>query len=355
MNPSSKPAISEAASVFLDAFRIVAALTVVLAHAGSRWLTAYPGVLTQLSRLSHVAVVVFFVISGYVIAFSSAGRGPRQFAIARLSRLYAVLLPALLLMALIEFSVRQTDAALAAPYIRGASIPRYVLCLLFSNEIGWWSAAPPINTPLWSLSFEFWFYVLFGSWHYGRGGWRRAGLVGLAGLVAGPKILLLLPVWLFGVAAYRWPKPAWLAGREWAVVLALLGLTALAVAYVPRGPLDLGEAPLFLAGQFLTDWVVGLLFALAVWSLPASGQPGRSPWRTALRTVADLSFPLYVLHFPLLMLWLTVFGRQADGLAQLALAVTVITLLAAGLGQGLERQRGWWVRLIDRWLPDRRR
>ena len=123
-----------------------------------------------LGKAAHAAVVVFFVISGYVIAFTAARRdaGPRHYAVARLSRLYSVLLPALLITAVIEMVGVASNPAVAARYVHAYSWARYGLSAVFGNESGWWSAAPPINSPLWSLSYEFWYYTLFGLWMYRR-------------------------------------------------------------------------------------------------------------------------------------------------------------------------------------------
>lgn len=343
------PRISASTSVVLDGLRVAAALVVVVFHASGQWLTAYPATHAALGKASHAAVVVFFVISGYVIAFTTAAnnRGGQQYVVARLSRLYTVLLPALLLTALVEAVVVHTDATLTTRYVHAHSALRYVLSVLFLNESGAISAAPPLNSPLWSLSYEFWYYLLFGGWFYGRG--RRWGwwVLAGAGLVAGPKILLLLPIWLFGVGMYYWPKPRISAGLAWGLVVALAGLVALAVAALPALPLAVGDKPLFMSGQFLTDWLVGLLCALALWCLPTGPPAGTRPWVKPLRTVADLAFPVYALHFPLLVLWRAGLGWRADDLGQLALATAVVVLLAAALGLLLERQRRYWLRFFS--------
>jgi peptidoglycan/LPS O-acetylase OafA/YrhL len=305
-----------------------------------------------LGKASHAAVVVFFVISGYVIAFTTAtnNRGPWQYAVARLSRLYSMLVPALVFTAVVEVVVVHSDALLAARYVRAYSGGRYLLTLLFGNELGFWSAAPALNSPLWSLSYEFWYYTLFGIWFY-RGGWRKAGLwLLLASLLAGPKILLLLPIWLLGVAAYHLPKPKLAAVYAWIFVGSLLLFAGAAVACLPTLPAAVGDKPLFMAGQFVTDWLVGALFAVAIWCLPRERGGAPSGGLRRLRTVADLSFPLYVLHFPLLVLWRAMFGWRENDLQQLWQVVVIVGLIAGIAGFLLERQRGVWVRFFNRML-----
>ena len=335
-------------SVLLDVLRIAAAAVVLVFHATSIWTTAYPGLHEALGKASHAAVVVFFVISGYVIASTTArnNRGPRQYAVARLSRLYSVMGPALLLTAAIEYVVVHADAAVAARYVRDYSGVRYLLSLLFCNEAGFISAAPPINSPLWSLSYEFWYYTLFGIWFY-RKSTRKAGLwLAVAAVLAGPKILLLLPIWLFGVGACRWPGPAVGVGRAWVGVGLLLVLAGLAVAYLPAWPLTVGDKPLFMTGQFATDWVVGALVALAIWCVPADEVSVPGAWVKPLRTVADLAFPLYVLHFPLLVLGRVLVVWRVNDLVQMGLVMAGVIVLAVIAGVALERQRSRWIRFF---------
>lgn len=356
-NAARKRTIGGGASILLDGLRIAAALTVVVFHASGQWTTAYPAAHHQLGKWAHAAVVVFFVLSGYVIAFTTAAaaRGGRQYALARLSRLYSVALPALLLTAVIEAVVARTDAALAARYISGHSGLRYGLSAIFCNEFGFFSAAPPLISPFWSLSFEFWYYLLFGLWVYCPAGPRKRWWLLGAGCLAGPKILLLLPIWLFGVLAYRLPKPNFLAAAPWVFVFLWLAVAGLVVSYLPALPDAVGAKPLYMAGQFLTDWAVGAVVALAIWCLPTEvPAPAQSlAWTKPLRTLADLSFPLYVLHFPLLVAVRAVFGWRANDLPQMGLATVLVCVVALALGRALESQRPAWRRLFS-WLLDLR-
>ncbi len=344
------PALAASTSRVLDAARLTAAAVVLVFHASGMWTDNQPALHAALGKASHAAVVVFFVISGYVIAYSAGtlNRGACHYAVARLSRLYSVLAPALLLTALVEAVVRATDPVVAARYVHAPSWVRYLLSAVFGSESGWWSAAPPINSPLWSLSYEFWYYVLFGLWRNRRAFRHWRWWLALAALVAGPKILLLLPVWLLGVGARNLSRPALGRGLGWLLAGLLLALAGPAVAGLPAWPGAVGDRPLFMAGQFLTDWVVGLLFAAAIWLLPAGRPVPASAGPGYLRRAADLSFSLYVLHFPLLLLWRTLGGWRVNDLGQLTQAMVGVTLLAALLGWGLERQRRRWVRFFGR-------
>ena len=77
----------------LDELRFLAALAVALFHFGFRGKTlsltemALPAWIPVL-KYGYLSVQMFFVISGFVIAYSAEGRTPAQFAIARFARIY---------------------------------------------------------------------------------------------------------------------------------------------------------------------------------------------------------------------------------------------------------------------------
>src|ERR1700731_1093191 len=82
-------------SLYLDLVRFVAAFLVMLSHANSRDLTAR---IIPFSDLGHSAVVIFFVLSGFVIAYITEIKERRasEYAASRMARIYSVALPALL-------------------------------------------------------------------------------------------------------------------------------------------------------------------------------------------------------------------------------------------------------------------
>src|SRR5882762_2012270 len=74
----------------LDLLRLAAVLAVVLYHFGF-WgpahQTAIPS-MASFAKYGFLGVPVFFIISGFVIAYSAEGRTATGFAIARFSRIY---------------------------------------------------------------------------------------------------------------------------------------------------------------------------------------------------------------------------------------------------------------------------
>ena len=61
--------------------------------------------LWRLGNLGNDAVMVFFVLSGFVIAYvaDKKERTPRDYFVSRFARLYSVVVPALLLTAIADF------------------------------------------------------------------------------------------------------------------------------------------------------------------------------------------------------------------------------------------------------------
>jgi peptidoglycan/LPS O-acetylase OafA/YrhL len=354
MNELKGRRLSGSTSVFLDCLRILAALFVVIYHAFQQWGVTYLNITSYLENFAHSAVVLFFVLSGYLIGYTATNnnRGIRQYAAARLSRLYSVVIPTLVLMAIVEIMVNYFDPGLAAHYSKGSVLIRYGLCFTFCNEIGLFSAAPPINSPLWSLSYEFWYYLIFGVAYYLKSGWKSVMLVAIACLIAGPKILLLLPIWLFGFFAYRLTKPTRPVYESWLVVIVLFAAAGLFTIYGPAAPYILGSKPLYFASQFLKDWLLGILFSVAIWYLPTQQNVAKNAWVKPLRTIADLSFSLYVLHYPLLILWRAIFGWQVNNILQPLQAAFFASLVALAIGLLLEAQRNKWVNFFT-WATSR--
>lgn len=83
------------ASLYLDLVRFIAAIAVFICHISGQRFTG--GLFWQSEPYGDEAVDVFFVVSGFVIAYvaSRSETDARSFAIARLARVYSVALPAL--------------------------------------------------------------------------------------------------------------------------------------------------------------------------------------------------------------------------------------------------------------------
>lgn len=164
----------------LDFTRGMAALLVLSAHLRPSVLLPYgdasdPEIIKRvfyfLTAISHQAVMIFFVLSGFLITQSiqnSVRQGQwswRTYAINRLTRLWMVLLPALLLTLFWDSLGR---ALAGSSYYSGeltrATEANYGLATFLQNIFFLQTSTAPAygtNAPLWSLANEFWYYVMF--------------------------------------------------------------------------------------------------------------------------------------------------------------------------------------------------
>lgn len=307
-------------SVYLDALRVVAALAVLVSH----W--AYPrftdGVYQVVRDLNigSDAVVLFFVLSGLVIAYAAdtKDRTARQYLFNRATRIYSVAVPAVLL----TFVADRLGAAIQWPaydgwWYNGASLPSTLWhALTFSNE--WWGDfRVGTNGPYWSLSYEVAYYLIFAAAVYAKGA-MRVVLVAALVFVAGPFVLLLMPIWLMGVGAWALIRTDRLLPRRTALIAAVAGpalyVAALAID-LPGQLIGMTESALGVtrafnvlrfSDEFLWNWLTGLLATIHILGMASllRTRPAAEPGRLArgVRWAAGASFSLYVVHYPVLML-----------------------------------------------------
>jgi peptidoglycan/LPS O-acetylase OafA/YrhL len=310
----------------LNVARSLAALAVVLGHVRLLFFEDYSAashdgltaLLYSLTSLGSQAVIVFFVLSGYwvggsvVARFRSAQFSWASYGSARLTRLWLVLIPAVLLTVVVDkvgmsFFPDSDVYANTSMYEGLPSALSYSPLTVVGNLAFLQDLHVPVigsNQPLWSLAFEFWYYLLFPAlialfWPGGRKIRRVLGLilVLLTALICGPTALILFPVWVFGavVAAMKTQIVAFFAtmpvnafrSLRFAAPLFLLGV-AVATHQV--------SLP-FSLGSILLGFVTALAVAVFVTDVTWSGLPGRV-LDTASRT-SHASYSLYATHMPL--------------------------------------------------------
>jgi peptidoglycan/LPS O-acetylase OafA/YrhL len=355
MNNKFDRDISGISSVFLDVVRLFAAIAVFLYHSYSKWFPSNFTKADQPGDYAHSAVIVFFVLSGFVISFTTIkkNRGGIQYAQARLSRLYSILIPGLIISAIAEVLIFSIYPVQYTEISRGGSFLRYLLTLFYSNELWFLAAGPPINGPLWSLTFEFWYYVIFGLWFYRSNRLISIFLILVVCLIIGPKILLMMPIWLAGVASYKLPRPNISPTVSWVLIFVLISISFACMSLLAPYPSVLGKYPLFWAGQFITDYVLGFFIAVMLWVLPNGNSEKLIIGPKSLkvfREIADLTFPIYVLHMPLLYLYKAIVNYQVNNFTQFLQASIVVFCLCSVFGFFLNRTRFLWSAFFGRIL-----
>ena len=186
-------------SLYLDGLRLGAALTVFVSHYAVSRISG--GLFWQVSAYGRIAVLVFFVLSGFIIAWviETRERSLEDYALSRAARLYSVIIPAFVITAALDYFGQASDPKLyGLIWSRSGEHPilGFALSAVFLGQSWALDVLPGLNVPFWSLNYEAWYYILFGAIMFLQGRHRIAAL-GVAALLAGPKILVLLPVWLW--------------------------------------------------------------------------------------------------------------------------------------------------------------
>lgn len=345
-------------SLNLDLVRCVAAFGVFLCHFLQLGTSGIPPALPE--PLGRLGVIVFFVLSGFVIDLVAheKHRHFRGYVDARLARLLSVFLPAIALTFVADAIGRQLQPSLYQQFPEpfswhtALSLPLFVT-FLFENS--WFSLRWLSNGPMWSIAYEFWYYLLFGIAFYLRGT-LRAVLIGLAIALAGYKILVLMPVWLLGVGIRRW-RGQWADVPPGARVAGLLaGLTALTLACTPKGFEILGplrDAGRFLPGgnhvYFLSDYVLAIPVGVVVAALTVARQRASPRWvQVLVKAGAAGSFSLYLFHVPLILLSRS-FGWYEPGSPShwLAAAASVLMVCYALAAVTEARKAHWLARVAS--------
>lgn len=335
-------------SLLITVLRGLAALQVAAAHLRAEM---FPGLKTMAEAplyfqalafatgFAHQSVVVFFLISGWLVGGSLLDKfgQPRAlgaYAIDRITRLWTVLLPTFVLM-------------LAAAMATGAVDPRqadfsaagqYSVLSFAGNLVGLQTIFVPNfggNYALWSLANETWYYLLFPALLLalrGRGRGRGAGVAAVAALamLLPFAIVLYFSLWLLGALFSRLRIDC---GNGTRLLLLAAGAGA-SVYYRIHGSNDD-----LVAESFFQDLVCSLPLLALLAALHGAVDPASRVLRrldAAGKWFAKFSFTLYVLHVPtidvLQHMMQGVFGRARlapDAPADLAVYLGMMVLLVA--------------------------
>jgi peptidoglycan/LPS O-acetylase OafA/YrhL len=308
----------------IDMLRGCAAVLVMAGHLRSYVFTNFgslsePGILVKLfygiTGLGHQAVIIFFAMSGFLVG----GKALEQmlskrwywpsYILRRLSRLWIVIVPALLA----TFVLDQIGMALSGGfgydgslynmYASGPNtdhpinydISTFLGNLAFVQTI--WVPIFGSNTPIWSLANEFWYYLIFPL---------AASLV----LVQYRPQMRLLAATLLVASVFVLPWELLQAGAIWiaGAVAAWLGKQPRVAPVLRYTSIRLLSLALAATAVVLTkapggggDLILGM--AIALWlpviaMLPTCGKF----YRLCASGAADISYTLYLTHFPLLTL-----------------------------------------------------
>lgn len=295
--PVSKPYVEEGRTDILLVARGIAALSVVLWHAGG-YLGPYPAWMNIPGR---TAVWLFFGISGYVIAYgfvhgryTLAAGDLKDFYINRFLRIYPIFLSLTFLGWATEF-IRSGASPLTLE-----DIPSQLFAVQFDQNY-------TLNGVFWTLGIELHFYLLAPLLVVPLLSDRRIRYLGISALAYaaaiawsvyavkqlgksfdGRNIVACLPHFLAGMIACR------LTAHSRPLTRRSVGALASAIALLVVTNLIYHHSPKYFwspIGIVLTDAaIVCLIFAHAHWP------KGSSPAAAVLTTLGTLSYGLYAWH-----------------------------------------------------------
>ena len=346
-------------SVYLDAVRFAAACLVYLYHSNQRWLVEP---VLPASHYGHSSVIVFFVLSGYVIAYITATkeREWQDYTASRLSRVFSVAVPAIALTVILDAVGRQlVPAAYGYPFDWFGV--RILASLLMLDEAWFVSITAFSNVPYWSICYESWYYVAFGILTFAPRS-RAWPLLGLLALALGPKILLLAPIWAMGVLLFRWKRLAEISEPlGWMLVVASaagivtfhwFGVEEIAASWfkslVGKDRFEQFSFSRFFIGDYVLGPLVMLHFAGMRRVATRLSRLLLSVERP-VKALAAYTFTLYLLHHPLFLFWGAVLRGDPKGYGTWIMTTCLVAISVGLIGAATEMRR----HILTRWIRQR--
>lgn len=328
--------------------RGVAALLVVWSHLSAYWLfvigetsaiqDAWASVIATPLHIyqngGFLGVVLFFLISGYIVTHASLSETRRSYVVKRVFRIFPALASSLAVLWLLMHLM----AALGHPLLAltGAPASRWVQTLLL---VDFFIPGPHVLSVTWTLAIELMFYALV---LLAMGRQRAHPLGTTVAMVA----VWALACWLVTGAVLGTPPTPETEGLVILVGVLLVGrciylahvrlasrVASSALAVVTGALVGFFhdvENPGFLVERAGTagEPVVTYAFALALFVGMLWWSPSRAIW--PLARLGDISYSLYLLHLPVGFAVLGVLHRYDIPNSLATLAAIAASLLAAG-------------------------
>jgi peptidoglycan/LPS O-acetylase OafA/YrhL len=311
----------------LDLLRGLAAFLVLAGHSrayifqsfldlekGSAQLSAFVRAFYFATGLGHQAVMIFFALSGFLVGGKALDDilaynfSWSRYLLRRLTRLWIVIVPALLLTLVLDCIGSEITSSVGYDgryydlYSEGPRAPADVdhsMLTFFGNLAFLQTIYVPTfgsNGPMWSLANEFWYYILFplmGWIVLARVSWveRSAALSIFVALIALLPVFLLEGgvIWVVG-AASAWCSRQQPLGRLLRHIAVRIGAVLVLVA-----ALVASKTPAIGIG----DLELGLAIALILPVFAHIPSPG-GKYSSAARGLSEISYTLYLTHFPFL-------------------------------------------------------
>lgn len=314
MTPLAKGLTEKHSSIGIDALRGGAAFIVLLTHARASSFVGFGALpfesqgwivraLFAVTRLGHEAVIVFFALSGFLVAgraIEAAAEGHfslSNYTIDRVTRILIPLAGACLFTAIV---IQTTDQALP-PLFR-----------VFANAVGLngiFADTLKYNSPLWSLTFEIWFYILLGGVLGIRAFPAAGACAAFVGIIVFAHLnAFYLLLWFIGALSYVY------RGQLARPGFAIVGMVLLPLGIVMFQSKSDSQA----IAKYVVPWTAaqaeaviccGTTLLLPMLLLKTTNSKLQR-FNTIAKLFSNFSYSLYLTHAPLLALLLFYFPTQ---------------------------------------------
>lgn len=351
MTTASARKFSTATSVFLDVLRLLSAIMIAAVHLTQPFFSVGWSNLTDYGK---PALVMLFLLSGLVIRYVTVMRRGKMsdFWIDRISRVYSVVVPALVFTIVASYLAMRINPAYYLPnwgMNNDRPLLRIGMNLIFMAQSWNLTLDPFSNGPFWTLSYEVFYYVFYAVGLY-LVGMRRAFWLVMIAILAGQHILLLLPLWLIGCLAqdiYQRARDPQISFKKLNLIFLCVGAVGLVLVpatfslliylkgFLTRFFWTHHHAPINLHWAYIyyeegIPIVFLLLWAMLLFERLQLVEKAR--WVRWVRLLSEATFPLYLLHFPFFVLIAAMFPNERANawfkVGMLVVCVAVSALLA---------------------------
>lgn len=314
--------INKVTSEFLDFLRWFSAFVVVFGHIRRVCFVPYDMLESKnilikifyfLTGYGHAAVIVFFVLSGFLVGGQLIERIPKgqfnfpKYFIKRVVRLYTVLVGALLISAILDyirivyFQTPDTLSIFGEAGLNQWEYNRFTLSIGLGNLFMLQESVTPVfgsNSPLWSLAYEFWYYflmpfLLLPFFNLYKKGYRVIAALLFVGIcfLLDFKILLYFLIWVMGALISMYKKSLFKS----AIIPVLLMVGSLITYRLVDHHL--------LFKEFVVDFLLGVGLCSLLHYYYTNNDASLPSWMNWIPNVklADFSYTLYLVHYPFMI------------------------------------------------------
>lgn len=328
-------------SIYLDLVRILVAFTVFFSHlviVGNPLLwrfNVFPG---------HLGVIVFFVLSGYVIAYVVFERKEHfnKFIVNRFTSIYSVVIPAMVITYLSYWYLQQNNP------------------VLFMLHRSWQQVNFLTNNPIWSVAFEMFYYIAFAVLVY-TNGVKLISLFFCVALMMGPNVLIYFPLWLLGVYSF-FIATRWIMSLKLSFILSFLPILGIISLFVPGVETWFGEISKNLVNNYIGkllnpqsqniahDYACALLLSvhfMGIFNFLRFKSIFPSRLGEIIRSGAEMTFALYLLHLPFLCAVSAIFIPSSNSLLHAATSLLLLPIFIFVISKFIEARKATYYSIFS--------